>query len=785
MLAQAGNTRRGVPVLPQDDFRTSLILPECVPLLHSYSVHIRPSWFHSSHVQPSLPATHVPMFGFIPFSSLFASFGGLKLNGSFSLTRRFSLLQSSAGDTSLSGLKEGFAEQRSRNASNAITEEEEDLVLDALHKMRTGYSVQGGMSSDGEDEEDHVLQNLRSISGRGTSDGQSRHSGRSNTASGTDPASPGRTNGSARTSKANKRYSNNLFVGSGQFRDQTYLRSVGSIPRQTSNRSMASTASRRGAGSAYSSPRPSTPEVQSATSAPSSPNDSFGSKEELGTVMPVPRSAPLTGAYPYTTTPTSVAAHRLSRSFSPSTLSRVSASLDEVLNRLEEAGEDEILLPRKSMTHTVPEHVQAHSSSGSSSGHVRLHDRALINVSNTPQVTAEHASGTAISADRPISEEGVFGRVASPVPRSGAASPTPRLPGYIPGMPRPMTPRNFELHDELRSHSTTPRAISPTSASPSPHLPARLFRRGSDASGVPSRPESPAVRSPSFIHRSTNGRFTPGGDDYRRPTSPLAGQSIIGVGLSRPTTPSRITWTPTHSRNGSIASSTDLHGSARSLRSPALPDSPLIDATIGGGPLMASLTAAASRNMRNAPPRPPSAMSGFELGADASSFRADTPSRNGRSPAPSALALGRAQSPRHTSTSSTPFSLALGSPHSTAFGALDNSSRSSLASEGSSYHSDEEGQRARGPQLFLALEPEQGAWHDIPEKDDQAEAVVRQLAGLTLQDFAAIQDKVLEAAQAKPISPEMQRSPSLRKRKGSIARSIHSLNESPVRLSCL
>jgi serine/arginine repetitive matrix protein 2 len=399
-----------------------------------------------------------------------------------------------------------------------------------------------------------------------------------------------------------------------------------------------------------------------------------------------------------------------------------------------------------------------------------LPDRSIL------QGAAEHAPGTAISADRPISEEGVIGRVASPVPRSGTTSPTPRLPGYIPGMPRPMTPRNFELHDDLRSHSTTPRAASPIVASPSPHLPGHRFRRGSDASG---RAESPGPKSPSFIHRSTNGRYTPGGDDgdadalfgRRRPTSPLAGQAVIGAGISRPTTPSRITWTPSHSHSGSVASSTDVHGGARSLRSPALPDSPLIDATIGGGPLMGSLTAA-SRHM--APMRPPSAMSGLELGGS-DAFRASTPSRDTRGPA-----YGRAQSPKHSSTSSMPFSLVLGSPQSTTFGAFDNSSRSSLASDGSSYHSEDEGKQTRGAQLFAALEPSHTAWHDTPTKDGEAETVVRQLAGLTVQDFVAIQERLLEAARAKPSSPEMQRSPSLRKRKGSIARSIHSLNESPV-----
>jgi serine/arginine repetitive matrix protein 2 len=296
------------------------------------------------------------MFGFIPFASLFASLGQVKLNVTPSLTRRFSLLQSAAGDTTLDGLKEGFAEQRSRGAANAITEEEEDLVLDALSKMRSDWG-NGAVSSD----DDDVVGALQTLSGHG------RGSPRSNTSS-TVPNSPMNGDGTGRTSRSAKRYTNNIF-GSGQFRDRTYLRSV---PRQNSNRSMASNDSRRANSSAntslYSnspSGRATTPEMQSATSVPSSPNDSSGSREELDMAT---RSAPLVAPYPYATAPTSVAAYRLSKTFAGAALPRVAASLDEVVSRLEEPGDDEVLVPRISQ---LPKPLSAVSSSSSSSGQVR------------------------------------------------------------------------------------------------------------------------------------------------------------------------------------------------------------------------------------------------------------------------------------------------------------------------------------------------------------------------------------------------------------------------------
>jgi hypothetical protein len=222
-------------------------------------------------------------------------------------------------------------------------------------------------------------------------------------------ASNGMTSASAKTGRSTKRYSNNLF-GSGAFRDQTYIRnhagSQGShgLPRQTSSRSMLSTDSNQttasqgqqgpsrryqrealGTGLRSVTATPDThsgsPSASASVSAPSSPDDSLGSREELelgsyangnengaNGSLSGSRSAPLTSTYPYgglasPTTPThhshtssqgyghaappvllntSAAVKRLSRTFTPSALSRVSVSLDEALSRLEEDADEDV-----------------------------------------------------------------------------------------------------------------------------------------------------------------------------------------------------------------------------------------------------------------------------------------------------------------------------------------------------------------------------------------------------------------------------------------------------------
>lgn len=65
-----------------------------------------------------------------------------------SLTRRFTLLRSSSGDPlTLDDLRSKFAEQRVRGVPNQISEEEEDMILETLGRMRTKNAALSTTSS--------------------------------------------------------------------------------------------------------------------------------------------------------------------------------------------------------------------------------------------------------------------------------------------------------------------------------------------------------------------------------------------------------------------------------------------------------------------------------------------------------------------------------------------------------------------------------------------------------------------------------------------------------------
>ena len=71
----------------------------------------------------------------------------------YSLTRRFSVLRNSSGEPiRLDELKNKFAEQRARGSQNQVTEEEEDMILEALGRFHGRSRSRGKQSgvSDGE-----------------------------------------------------------------------------------------------------------------------------------------------------------------------------------------------------------------------------------------------------------------------------------------------------------------------------------------------------------------------------------------------------------------------------------------------------------------------------------------------------------------------------------------------------------------------------------------------------------------------------------------------------------
>ncbi|KAH9977286.1 hypothetical protein BGW80DRAFT_844698 [Lactifluus volemus] len=258
-----------LPVLPPiSDFRTSLILPGYVPGSFFCFIH----HFLMRHVTTP------------------------------SLSRRFTLLRSSSGDpVSLDDLKSRLAEQRARGAENHLSEEEEDMFLQTLGRLRSKPSSS-------------------STSGDSTY-GPSRDSTRS-----------GETLTSSVTSSpaSGKRYSNNMF-GSGKFKDYTYIRSV------AKDRSSKASTGRR-----------------SATSTALSISSPFGKSSDMSIPEESSQTEPDPTAHDSDTTllvesSTGELEQSMIKTFQPTHLRRASIAVEEVIRELEEVegdGDDEILIPR-------------------------------------------------------------------------------------------------------------------------------------------------------------------------------------------------------------------------------------------------------------------------------------------------------------------------------------------------------------------------------------------------------------------------------------------------------
>ncbi|KAF7363311.1 hypothetical protein MSAN_00986300 [Mycena sanguinolenta] len=333
------------------------------------------------------------------------------------------------------------------------------LSVDALKSRLADQRTRGAENQISEEEEEMIIETL-GLRRAGRPDEGDEYS--SSSVSARSAASLGSSN----TSTSSKRYSNNLF-GSGRFRDYSYMRSVSqakTASMRTSNSSRTHTAS-------YTdSIRPVTPEANATSSPPPS-----SSPETLAV-----RSAPLNPPAPYGGQPLSVAEYRLSKTLGPSVLRRASLALEEAIKAIEEEAEDEIVMPRSPPVPRGSLDTQRQSTATTES-----------ELNQTPGV---YESPMAISSDRHLSLDAESPR-ASPIPAR-------TVPGYVPGMPRPMTPRDPMELDDQRSYSTTPRATSPTVASPSPippsNLSSGLIRRESTSS--PSRhsprPSSPNVSSP-------------------------------------------------------------------------------------------------------------------------------------------------------------------------------------------------------------------------------------------------------------------------------------------------
>jgi serine/arginine repetitive matrix protein 2 len=434
-------------------------------------------------------------------------------------------------------------------------------------------------------------------------------------------------------------------------------------------------------------------------------------------------------------------------------------------------------------------------------------------------------------------------------------------------MHRPITPRDMDEDGLSRSHSnsTTPRATSPItphthyiSQSHSDRLPpvpasptgspSSLNRNNSGRqpvllpspfSSTSSRVHSPSSSEDRTVHASSNGNKSSPTSillDRRRPASPLAGLTFQPLVSSRSPTPAS-TWSPqyssqsrgpeyyspttaSHDRHESVTTASthemDLYhnitrskSAARSLSSPALPESPFID----GDPAMTS------RNW----PRPDSNISGIDMNSSPSRGPVRSPTPGARSPTP---ARSNTPNPRPVTPARSPTpkfqpnadssatnglygydgrttgttmngnggSKYLHSPSSSsssagvpplAFSPLLNSSTSSLVSVSSSYHSWDEGATGKkgmfsflfAPPFFEDPEQVRAVETVDPEPtyvpDRMHEDILHRFVGLTKDDFVAIHAKLVAAGSARRnTQPDLNKNGSKRRRRPSASQSV-------------
>lgn len=479
------------------------------------------------------------------------------------LSRRFSLLRTPAGEpVTVNDLRTKFAHQRAKGSQHTISEEEEDMLLETLKQMRRKDSAS----------EPTPERSPESITG---DFGLEDESG--NNSSTTIKGRQGPSELSTPTTRANKRYSNNLF-GSGRLRDYTYMRSVaaarssqtGSSKTLSLTPSEASSATGANTSSVADSPRPSTPLTTSA--------EELSQSISNHSTPVVDESAQSTGSvYPDHAHPISAAEYRLAKQLGPAVMKRASLALESAIKEIEDEVEEEIVMPRSTpipRLHSDYQHRQLRRQLSQTSTHG----------TGSPMLVVEE--GMAISSDKPDAADMHLQRGPSPIPLNAT-------PGYIPGMPRPMTPRDFDIYaEDQRSHSTTPKATSPNISLTlsEPVSISNLLRRDSTSSAAPrptSRPTTPLFLNRSPLKSSSglmNGRHTPVDDRSRhhadpsigtinpgqssidaesprntsalsgrkRPASPLSkplfqyipstSPQSVGYSISRPTTPSKNAW---------------------------------------------------------------------------------------------------------------------------------------------------------------------------------------------------------------------------------------------------
>ncbi|KZS99005.1 hypothetical protein SISNIDRAFT_480593 [Sistotremastrum niveocremeum HHB9708] len=716
-----------------------------------------------------------------------------------SLSRRFTLLRAqNAG--SAEDMRDRPANRGATGSEQSILEEEEGMMLHRLNEIRSANRLQNSSSqvSLPQHNTDSII--APSIYANSQYSASAIYD-TSSSSSNFYPQSP-----SSGTSRRSKRNSNNLF-SSGAARDQSYFRNA----HKGSGRSLISLAqsdvSERLTDQdepVYSGIRPITPD--SKTNSTASSNTSETQLERT----PVARKLNL---------PSRSAANLPPQSYSVNSFKRASLALNEVIREIQEGGLIEggddlnggTLGDTYSEVGTPRTNTRTFDSAGRFAGQVLSESES----SNSTVVTRSNA-------------------------HSIGASPTPRIQGYTPGMNRPVTPvtpRDFDSED-LRSHSTTPRATSPASPSKkqSHHgsvLPGILRRGNSTANGRTMSPTgispSPSPRPRSRANSVNQSMDEFSNNDYllsssktslhdrRRPASPLTSVTYAPQSAFRDVASAMREWSPTssysrpgdmsspgHSRQGSLSSMHDQHtlgfhnrsqSAARSLTSPALPDSPLIDSS--------HVSVANMMQFSSSWDRPPSNVSGMDLGNPlmaSRGARSGTPTyshtRNGSVGGPFAeydynamSAFRRSPKPQRPITPSSPTQPIIPYHNPLVLSPILNSSRTSFISTSSSYHSNSETsfKAFDAACRLIDIEPVKLDVIDISDSnrstsglltsDSNAEDDVMDALkeiGLVQADFSAMQDKLVQAGSADGVVPKaLNRVPSLRRRKNSITSRAH------------
>ncbi|KAI5124490.1 hypothetical protein M0805_003017 [Coniferiporia weirii] len=768
------------------------------------------------------------------------------------LTKRFTLLRSSTGNpVSLDDLRTRFAQQRANGAENQISEEEEVMLLDMLSRIRAHGTGLGGASSKvttGGDVNGSFVRtdpSSASISSGEFASSSTSSTVRQSAQSATTMSSNAGYDSSvgSASSRTSKRHSNNLFAG--QFRDMRYMRKASNRTIGSNRSALSSTPSESTTGGianalidSYSdgpfrpvTPENSTPPI-STSSSPSSviPTRStvlshFSSSEDgFGSLTDSTNS-------------------RLSKQpVTNGQLKRMSMSLEEAIREIEEEADDQVLVPRTSgvtQQNGGAAVVEAFKGSALSTDDEN---------SGSPKVvadTTDESSAMDWVADvvRPGSAGGH--RSPSPYRAGGSTSPVPRVPGYIPGMPRPVTPaREMDL-DDVRSHSTTPRAASPSSAydrAVAAALPlsasvSSLLRQGVDTSPTPHNGRS---SSPLASLRTQGGRVTPEdrhrigipaadhtspGSHWRRPSSPLSGNSTAFQSLnggSRPSTPSNVTWNVsgrTSGTNGrSLGRNGTLLGHSRNQSNAGVADNQdggdnFSDASrsVVRSPQPTYTQHPTSENAANLDLRNKFLSNGSALSTSALAYVEREPSPAHMSLSSMSPIVGHDErscsaasmlddSARDKQRSGSPFLTPPSSPFAQKFHnnpllispMSNNSSRSSLVSAGSSYHSWEE-DSGFGAGFIITADRNEPTWHDLQTTTttvnltnhnrsgsrgnmtpNDPESILRQFTGLSKLDLLSIQKKLLDAAQIRAKSTETRSPSALRRRRPSTAQSVQS-----------